>query len=210
MLVLGGSMGAYDDATCPWLGEVKQLVRSAAVDAVPTLGICLGHQLAAVALGGKVARNPGGQQVGIFEVGWLPEARRDLLLGPIVGPAPAVQWNNDVVAELPAGAVLLARTPTGEVQAARFAPTVWGVQWHPEVDDHILRLWADEDRDEAVERGVDLDAHVAAVASAREVLRRTWQPLADGFAALLTEVGSETRPMRRGRRTDIGRGTVRP
>jgi GMP synthase (glutamine-hydrolysing) len=204
LLVLGGSMGAYDEAACPWLGPVKGLLRRAAEDGAPALGICLGHQLAAVALGGTVVRNPRGQQIGVLEVGWLPEAREDRLLGPLVGDSPAVQWNNDIVVELPPDAVPLARTPTSELQAARFAPTVWGVQWHPEAGEHIVRPWAKEDRDQAIERGVDVDSYVADVAAATDPLRRTWSVLARQLAALvLTDVVSETRPIRRGSRTDV-------
>src|SRR5689334_19811156 len=61
LVVLGGSMGAHDDDTHPWLGPSKELVREAATQGTPTLGICLGHQLAAVALGGVVRPNPRGQ-----------------------------------------------------------------------------------------------------------------------------------------------------
>ena len=66
----------------------------------------------------------------------------------------------------------------------RYAPTVWGVQSHPEAGEEIVRSWADSDRDEAVERGVDVDEYVARVAAAREELRSAWRPLATGFAAL--------------------------
>jgi GMP synthase (glutamine-hydrolysing) len=188
MLVLGGSMGADDDADHDWLTPTKDLIRLAVETTTPTLGICLGHQLAAVALGGKVARNRGGQQIGVLDVGWTDAARDDLLLGPLSGPARAVQWNNDVVTELPDGAVVLARTPAGELQAARFAPSVWGVQWHPEAGEEIIRTWAEEDRDQAVERGVDLDAYVADVAAAHEEQRRTWRGLATGFAEVTRQV----------------------
>lgn len=182
-VVLGGSMGANDDADHPWLTRVKHLVRRAAATEVPTLGICLGHQLSAVALGGRVERNPRGQQVGVLEVGWTAAAETDPLLGPLAATSPArptraVQWNNDLVTETPPGTVVLARTPGDEVQAARFAPTVWGVQWHPEVGEEIVRVWADKDRDDAAERGVDLAVYVAAVGAARAELRATWAPLA--------------------------------
>ena len=184
MVVLGGAMGADDDAKHPWLTRVKVLVRAAAADGVPVLGVCLGHQLAAVALGGAVAPNPAGQQVGVLPVGWTDAAAGDALLGPLSGPARAVQWNNDVVTELPPGAVVLAVTAAGELQAARFAPTVWGVQWHPEAGVEIIGPWAEQDRDDAVERGVDLDRYVRDVADAGDEMRRTWRGLATGFAAL--------------------------
>lgn len=190
LVVLGGSMGAYDDAAHRWLTGTKGLIRTAATDGTPTLGICLGHQLAAVALGGTVAPNAAGQQIGVLDVGWTPAAREDVLFGPLSGPARAVQWNDDVVTRLPDGAVALARTPAGELQAARFADRVWGVQWHPEAGEEIIRPWAEGDRDRAVERGVDLDAYVAEVAAAREEQRRTWRGLATGFAALTRQVAT--------------------
>lgn len=182
-VVLGGSMGANDDVDHPWLTRVKHLVRRAAATDVPTLGICLGHQLAAVALGGRVERNPRGQQVGVLEVGWTETAGEDPLLGAFAAAAPdrltrAVQWNNDLVVETPPGTAVLAQTPRDEVQAARFAPTVWGVQWHPEAGEEIVRQWAENDRDDAAERGVDLERYVAEVGAARDEMRATWAPLA--------------------------------
>ncbi|HSJ22144.1 MAG TPA: type 1 glutamine amidotransferase [Nocardioidaceae bacterium] len=190
LLVLGGSMDAGSDDRHPWLGGVKHLLRAAAAEQVPALGICLGHQLAAVALGGSVHPNPLGQQIGVLDVGWSAAVVDDPLLGPVSGARRAVQWNNDVVAVLPPGAEVLARAVTGEVQAARFAPTVWGVQWHPEVGEEIVRAWADNDRDSAVERGVDVDEYVAAVAAARDELRVSWAPLATGFARMTREVAA--------------------
>ncbi|MGH3509083.1 MAG: type 1 glutamine amidotransferase, partial [Nocardioidaceae bacterium] len=61
LVVLGGSMGANDDAKHGWLTATKQLLRQAVADDVPTLGVCLGHQLLAAALGGTVGPNPNGQ-----------------------------------------------------------------------------------------------------------------------------------------------------
>jgi GMP synthase (glutamine-hydrolysing) len=180
-------MDAYSDARCPWLTDVKRLVRSAAEGHVPTLGICLGHQLAAVALGGAAHPNPRGQQIGLLEVGWAEAASADPLFGAVTDARIAVQWNNDVVAIAPPGTEILARTPVGEIQAARFAPTVWGVQSHPEAGEEIVGAWADDDRDSAAERGVDVDAYVAKVAAARDELRASWQPLATTFAALTRE-----------------------
>ena len=189
MLVLGGEMGAYDDADHPWLADVKRLASGAVHDGTPVLGICLGLQLVAVALGGEVRPSSRGQQIGVLDVGWTDAAYDDRLLGPVAArhDVPAVQWNNDIVTRLPEGAVDLAHTRHGELQAARFAPSVWGVQWHPEAGEEIIGRWADNDRDDAVERGVDVDAYVADVAAARDRLRKTWRLLADAFAALCRE-----------------------
>ena len=183
-LVLGGPMGADDDAKHAWLGPVKDRVRDAVATGVPTLGICLGHQLIAVALGGTVGRNPRGQQLGLLEVGWTSDAVDDALLGALATPRRGVQWNDDVVTRLPDGATLLAATGAGEVQAARFAPAVWGVQLHPEVDVEVLRPWAESDRGSHEARGIDQAALLRDIAGARAELDAAWRPLAAGFAAL--------------------------
>lgn len=187
LLVLGGPMGANDDTTHAWLAPVKELVRDARATQVPTLGICLGHQLIAVALGGAVDRNPRGQQVGLLGLGWTAAAADDPLLGPLATPRRGVQWNDDVVTRLPEDATLLAETEHGEVQAVRFAPLMWGVQLHPEVDVPVLRPWAESDRGSHETRGIDTDGVLRDIDAARQELDDAWRPLAEGFAALAQE-----------------------
>ena len=173
LVVLGGHMGAEDDATHPWLTPTKQLFRTAAGGGVPALGVCLGHQVAASALGGRVTRNPAGSQTGLLRVGWEEAAARDALVGDLATPRRGVHWNDDVVVELPAGAVRLATAPGGEVQAARLAPSVWGVQWHPEADVDVLAGWP------GTTRALD------EVRAAGPELAESWRPLAAAFLALV-------------------------
>lgn len=183
LVILGGPMGATDDAKHPWLGPVKEQVRLAARSGLPTLGICLGHQLIAVALGGEIGVNARGQQLGVLDVGWTPQAADDPLLGTLATPRRGVQWNNDVVTRLPDGADLLAATAQDEVQAARYAPSVWGVQLHPEVDREILEPWAVSDRGSHDALGIDQDALLRDVDDTRAELDHAWRPLAASFAA---------------------------
>jgi len=181
LVVMGGAMGAHDDEESPWLPATRELIRAAAADRVPTLGICLGHQLCTVALGGEVAKNPAGRQLGLLEVGWGAAAVEDPLLGPVVGPRRAMHWNDDIVTRLPEGAVQLATASTGEVQAARHAETVWGVQWHPEVDDALIRQWATDGTLSPLDEARLLDELVRS----RDELDEAWRPLARSFSTLV-------------------------
>jgi GMP synthase (glutamine-hydrolysing) len=181
LVVMGGAMGAHDDQKAPWLPATRELIRLAAGARLPTLGICLGHQLCAVALGGDIVVNPNGRQLGLLDVGWTREALDDELMGGVVGPCRAMQWNDDVVARLPEGAVRLATASSGEVQAARHAPSVWGIQWHPEVDDAMVAAWADGSDLPESERTRVLDD----LLRSRQELDRSWKPLAERFVALV-------------------------
>jgi GMP synthase (glutamine-hydrolysing) len=183
IVVLGGSMYAGDDRHA-WLEPTRALIRAVGDRQVPTLGICLGHQLCALAFGGRVDRSPLGQQVGLLEIGWTDAAAADDLMGDLATDARGVQWNDDLVLELPEQAVVLAATGRDEVQAARFAPTVWGVQWHPEVDVEVLRVWAEEDADRHLAGGIDQDRVLADIATAAPELDATWRPLAARLVAL--------------------------
>jgi GMP synthase (glutamine-hydrolysing) len=183
LLVLGGSMGANDDAEHAWLAPLKTLIRT--TDR-PVLGICLGHQLVAAAYGGRVARNPRGQQLGLLELGWTAAAPDDPLMGGLATPRRGIQWNDDIVTMLPPQAVVLAATPEAEPQAVRFAPLAWGVQLHPEADEQIVGTWAEGDADRHLAQGVDQAKLLREIAESRPELDRAWRPLAERFVELVT------------------------
>jgi GMP synthase (glutamine-hydrolysing) len=189
LVVLGGAMDSWDDEATPWLPGVRALVRDAASSRTPALGICLGHQLAGLALGGSVERNPGGATVGLQPVGWLPEAATDPLTGTATGATTVAHWNSDVLTEPPPGAVVLARSSDGAVQVARLADTVWGVQCHPEVDAAIVRTWVEEELPRVPDepsRG-PLNRYVADMEEREQELQGQWAPLADSFARLVLD-----------------------
>lgn len=183
LVVLGGEMGAYDDETAPWLPVTRALLAQAVAQQVPTLATCLGHQLLAVATGGQVAPSPVGQQGGTPAVGLLPAASSDLLFAGVGPDAVAPHWNNDIVTQLPPGAVELARTAAG-VQAMRLGDVVWGVQFHPEVDVETVRPWAAADVGAGHLTAERADAWLGEIEANDAALVSSWGPFVHRFAAL--------------------------
>lgn len=184
LLVLGGQMGCRDDEVAPWLPQVRELIRTAAKGAVPTLGICLGHQLAALALGGDVDRSRAGRTVGMFTVDPAPALADDEVLGAVAG-APVVQWNDDIVTRLPSAATTLATNERGDLLLARLAPTVWGVQGHPEADRPIVARWAETDSDSPETADLDIPGVLGSIEAAQPAVDAAWRPAAAAFAAML-------------------------
>ncbi len=177
VLVLGGPMDAHADL--PWVAPVKDLLRRCVAADVPVLGICLGHQLLADALGGEVVvGHQAGPERGPVTVSWLPAAADDPLVGEAAALGDLVQpaMHADGVVRLPPGATLLATGEAYEVQAFRVGSAV-GVQFHPEATPQIMAGWYAEhgDPDEMVHRMTAVDADV----------RRGGQALTDGFVRVV-------------------------
>ncbi|GHG51639.1 GMP synthase [Flavimobilis marinus] len=142
LVVLGGAPGALDDAAHPGLAAERRLL-AAAVDAdLPTLGVCLGMQLLAVALGAQSLPQHG-QEIGFAPLKVHGDGIRDRLLYPLVVDAGAdpdvLHWHDDAV-DAPAGATVLASTDATPVQAFRLGSAV-GLQFHLELDPPLLAAW---------------------------------------------------------------------
>jgi GMP synthase-like glutamine amidotransferase len=145
LVVLGGPMGVHDVDDHPWLVPERELL-SATVDAgLPVLGVCLGAQQLAAALGAEVTTGPE-PEVGLGLVELTGEGRRDPVLGPEYGGLSAtsvscVHWHQDTFS-LPDGAVHLAGNRAFAHQAFRRGATAYGLQFHIEVDADLARAWA--------------------------------------------------------------------
>ena len=192
LVVLGGAMGACDDADAPWLASTRSLIADAVARGVPTLGVCLGHQLAAVALGGRVDRNPSGRTVGLVPVSLTEAGASDPLLSGLGGQV-AIHYNDDVVLGAPSGAELLATLPDGRPQALRLGPAAWGVQFHPETSPEVFGAWLRWDSPDGLTP--EQEELLGEVTAASDALQAAWQPLAERFATLVVE--DVRRPLRR-------------
>jgi GMP synthase (glutamine-hydrolysing) len=139
LIVLGGPIGVYQEQAYPFLtDELRLLERRLAVD-LPTLGICLGAQLMARALGARVY--PGPRK----EIGWAPldvseAGRRSCLRYLAKGETAVLHWHGDTF-ELPAGATHLASTPSYANQAFAWGTRGLALQCHAEVTARGLERW---------------------------------------------------------------------
>jgi len=141
--VMGGAMDVWDVDEFPWLIEEKRVIRRWVRELDrPFLGICLGHQLLADALGGTCGpQNP--PEVGIFDVELTADGRADPLLAGLEPRFPVLQWHSVRVAQPPEGAGVLAASPLCGVQAMRVAPRAWGMQYHVEAENAAVREWGE-------------------------------------------------------------------
>jgi GMP synthase (glutamine-hydrolysing) len=138
VVILGGPMSAND--SLPGLAEELSFIERALKRGTPLLGICLGAQLIAKALGARVYRNER------LEIGWEPvhltdAGRRDPIFQGIESPATFFHWHGETF-DLPEGAEWLAWSEETRHQAYRFGSNVYGLQFHPEVTGAMIDDWS--------------------------------------------------------------------
>jgi GMP synthase-like glutamine amidotransferase len=185
LLVLGGAPNCDDDVAAPWLPAVRILIREAVDRGVPFLGICLGAQIAASCLGGKVVRRAGPPEMGAVPLRRLPAATDDPLLGAVADGTLAAQWHWDEVAALPPGATPLLTGDDCRHQAFRLGPSAWAVQFHPEVLAADVAPWVASDGPAARGAGADPDAALASIRAAEPQLRATWASMSQAWGAVI-------------------------
>lgn len=140
LVVFGGAMGDMDTERFPWLEDIREVYRVAARHSIPTLGICLGAQLLASSLGGRVERGSNGLETGVVEVTLTTTGREDPLMASLPATFPVGAMHYDAIDELPPGATLLASGTRYPRQAFRIGNS-WGVQFHPEVSPDNYEHW---------------------------------------------------------------------
>ncbi len=139
--VFGGPMDADEEERYPWLAPEKAAIREAVVDrAMPFLGVCLGHQLLAEALGGRVTRMAV-PEIGVLDVALTPQSRRDPLLAGFDETMSCLQWHGSEVSEMPPGGVHLLRSDACETQAFRVGHAAYGLQFHIELTERTVPEW---------------------------------------------------------------------
>ncbi len=189
LLVMGGAQDVWQEAEHPWLRPEKQAIRTAVLElGMPYLGICLGHQLLAAALGGEV-RPATIPEVGVFEVELTVAGRAHPLFAGLSTTTRFLQWHAAEVVTPPAGAAVLATSGACAVQALAVGERAFGLQFHAEVDPPTLADWfADPSTSEALvlRLGADGAARFPLEAKAHmPALNQAARQLYANFSALL-------------------------
>ena len=141
--VLGGPMDVWQEEEHPWLKDEKAFIQEAVEGrGLPYLGLCLGHQLLAEALGGKCGPSDT-PEIGILDVQLTEEGASGVFLDGLPEKFKTLQWHSAEIKQMPAGAKCLATSPACAVQAMSWGPRAHSIQFHLEVEPDTVDNWAE-------------------------------------------------------------------
>ncbi|MAG36049.1 MAG: hypothetical protein CL878_07385 [Dehalococcoidia bacterium] len=179
LVVMGGPMGVYELERYSHLRRELRLIEAALKARIPILGICLGSQLLAAALGARVYVGPQ-KELGWYEVRLRDAAREDRLWRGVARTFTPLHWHGDVF-DLPSGAVALASSALTEHQAFRYGDNAYGLLFHLEMERPQIEAMVDTFRDEVVGAGqlpeailADTAAHLPQTKEVGAVVFGSW------------------------------------
>ena len=159
LIVMGGPEAVYQLDRYPYLRAEMRLIESALKAGRPVLGVCLGSQLLAAALGANV-RRASRNEIGWFPVRLRAEAENDSLLRGLPAEFVACHWHGDIF-DLPTGAVALASSDLTDLQAFRHGDNAWGLLFHAEMTHRIVAALVSEFGEGLKRVGIDGDEILA-------------------------------------------------
>ncbi len=154
-VIISGSHSMVTDAES-WMTTLQEWIQAVVHMEIPVLGICFGHQIVAGSLGGKVGPNPHGREIGTIEVNLVEEAQTDKLMRGLPQRFLAHSEHSQSVLDLPPGAKKLCWSSKDNCHAFR-AGSAWGVQFHPEFTQEIMRGYISCQEDQLSENGLEVE-----------------------------------------------------
>jgi GMP synthase (glutamine-hydrolysing) len=140
LVILGGPIGVYQTEDYPFLADETELARARLARDAPTLGVCLGCQLMAAALGARVYPGAAGKEIGFSPITLAPDGRESAVAELVTSEADVLHWHGDTF-DLPAGARRLASSRLYENQAFAVGRRGLALQFHAEAEQDGLERW---------------------------------------------------------------------
>lgn len=186
IVVSGGPQNANDDH--PWLDAQIGLLQQAHEADVPIVGICLGSQILAKALGGEVGEVKNEIELGWHEVSLTEIGREDVIHTGVPWNSMQFHWHRQEVAKPPAGARVLAKSQQCEVQAWSLGMRTYGFQYHPEIYKKTIDVWAEDEPQALEDAGLLIDQLSEQTQANYEEFERVTDRLFESIALFLMPV----------------------